>query len=137
MAVECGFDIFPRLDPETVDRENHSNFVTEIIYKYQNKQHRMQKSQRNSDDAGDILQFPGQSPDSHKTNIVFTVGDRPGMPISSDLCEYFIRFRSAIFGYQSDLIDRYIGEVMMMAWKHFGRDRVHFWKGTRAQEQGK
>jgi hypothetical protein len=42
MAVECGFDIFPRLDPETVDRENYSNFVTEIIYRYQNKQHRMQ-----------------------------------------------------------------------------------------------
>lgn len=138
MAVERGFDIFPRLNPDTVDREKYSNFVTEIVETYEGQQQRLYNDNKDKNyKLGNMILFPGESPDSHKTNIVFLAGDRPGVPVSSEFCGFFLRFSSTVPEGNSDSVDRCVEEMIKLAWKHFGRDRVHFWKGLRAEEQGK
>ncbi|RYP13752.1 hypothetical protein DL767_010597 [Monosporascus sp. MG133] len=136
MGFDCGFDIFPRLEPTEANKRTYQAFLDEIIDTYQNV---YDKEGRRED--GKVLQLPedpGIFPNKHC--IQFMVGECPSMPANPDRCDYFLRFSSKVSGRLTTCAKPYIQSVHQIAKKYFG-DRVHFWHelndfGTEEQWRG-
>ncbi|OMP84315.1 hypothetical protein BK809_0000322 [Diplodia seriata] len=111
MGFDCGFDIYPRLDPTPSNKEKYAHFINEVLRTYEDE------DEYGSDSVVEVV------PDSPGSHIEFLVGEHPAIPYN---CEYFLRFSSKVSGKDGAQVERYIKEVCKMATKRFG-DCVHFW----------
>ncbi len=120
MGFDCGFDIHPRLEATTGNKQIYQRFLDEIISTYHDVYD--QKGRRPD---GKVLEMPIDSEHS-KDCISFMVGECPRMPSNPDRCDYFLRFSSKISGHLTTPAEPYIRNVYKIAKKHFGSS-VHFW----------
>ncbi|KAL7467388.1 hypothetical protein ACHAXS_007625 [Conticribra weissflogii] len=122
MGYDCGFDIYPRLEPTAKNKEAYRQFLDEIIKSYGQIYDR---NARNED--GMVLKIPSDSdPDSKKCFITFMVGECPHLPSNPEHCTYFLRFSSKVSGNLTTPAEPYIRSVFNIARKYFG-SRVCFW----------
>ncbi|OAL46898.1 hypothetical protein IQ07DRAFT_683008 [Pyrenochaeta sp. DS3sAY3a] len=125
MGYDCGFDIYPRLEANTLNKEAYGRFVEEIIKKYGDV---YDKEGRRPD--GKILITCAQESenpmDADDLYIRFMVGECPYMPKSPEHCEYFLRFSSKVSGGLTAPAESYIHDVYEIAKTYF-RSRVNFW----------
>ncbi|RYP25149.1 hypothetical protein DL765_000030 [Monosporascus sp. GIB2] len=122
MGFDCGFDIFPELEPTEANKRAYQAFLDEIVDTYQNVY-----DKEGGREDGKVLQLPedlGGFPNKHY--IQFMVGECPRMPANPDCCDYFLRFSSKVSGRLTACAEPYIKDVHQIAKKYFG-DRVHFW----------
>ncbi len=120
MGFDCGFDIHPRLEATTTNKQTYQRFLEEIVRTYNDV---YDEKGRRPD--GKLLEMPEDS-DYSKDCIRFMVGECPHMPSSSERCNYFLRFSSKISGQLTTPAKPYIRDVYKIAKKHFGSS-VHFW----------
>jgi hypothetical protein len=120
MGFDCGFDIHPRLEATTANKQTYQLFLNEIIGTYDDV---YDEKGRRPD--GKVLEMPINS-DYSKDCIRFMVGEGPHMPSNPDRCDYFLRFSSKISGHLTASAEPYIRNVYKIAKKHFGNS-VHFW----------
>lgn len=121
MGFACGFDIYPRLEATTVNKQAYQRFLDEVISTYD---HIHDENGRRED--GKILVVPATSDNLDKMYIRFMVGECPEMPSNAERCDYFLRFSSKVSGRLTTPAEPYIHGVHQIAQKHFG-SRVHFW----------
>ena len=121
MGIDCGFDIYPRLEATAANKESYKGFLDEIIHTYDEV---YEKEGRRAD--GKVLDTPTDSEHSEKVYIHFMVGECPHMPSNPNRCDYFLRFSSKIRGRLTTPAEPYIRSVHEIAKRHFG-SRVHFW----------
>ena len=120
MGFDCGFDIHPRLEATTGNKETYQRFLDEIISTYHDV---YDPNGRRPD--GKVLEMPSDSEHS-KDCIRFMVGECPQMPSNPDRCDYFLRFSSKVSGNLTTCAEPYIRNVYKIAKKYFG-STVHFW----------
>ena len=73
MGFDCGFDIYPRLEPTAANRQTYRRFLDEIVHVYQTVYD--SKGQRAD---GKILDLAGEGMELVKPiYIKFMVGERP------------------------------------------------------------
>lgn len=105
MGIDCGFDIHPRLEPTSTNKEAYERFLIEILDKYE--------------DDNKVR------PRSKTATINFTIGERPSIPYKPKHCQYFIRFSSQLSGtFGNAEAENYVRAVCEMAKKHFGGARA-------------
>lgn len=125
MGYDCGFDIYPRLEANTSNKESYGRFVEEIILKYGDV---YDKEGRRSD--GKILitsAKESENPmDMDNFYVQFMVGECPCMPKSPEHCDYFLRFSSKVSGGLTEPAETYIRDVCEIAKTYFG-NQVKFW----------
>lgn len=121
MGYDCGFDISPKLEVTTENKQVYQQFLDEIIETYQD----VYDDEGRRDD-GKILDLPNSSKYSQKNLIQLMIGECPNMPSSPEWCNYFLRFSSKISGRLTTPAEPYIRAAHQIAKKHFG-SRVHFW----------
>jgi hypothetical protein len=124
MGFDCGFDIFPRLDPANEsDKRVYREFLDEIIDTYKDAY-----DTEGRRDDGKVLLLPGDPERGFRREdyIYFMVGECPRMPENPERCDYFLRFSSKVSGSLTQCAEPYIRSVSKIAKKHFG-DRVHSW----------
>ncbi|KKY27150.1 putative rna-dependent rna polymerase [Diplodia seriata] len=102
MGFDCGFDIYPRLDPTPSNKEKYAHFINEVLRTYEDE------DEYGSDSVVEVV------PDSPGSHIEFLVGEHPAIPYN---CEYFLRFSSKVSGKDGAQVERYIKEVCKMATK--------------------
>ncbi|KAK3898782.1 hypothetical protein C8A05DRAFT_46997 [Staphylotrichum tortipilum] len=124
MGFDCGFDIYPRLNPSNAaDKQAYQAFLDDIMATYQDAH----DSEGRRED-GKVLQMPGD-PDGKfydKSYIYFMVGEWPRIPANAERCDYFLRFSSKVSGQLSACAEPYLRGVHQMAKQRFGV-RVHWW----------
>jgi hypothetical protein len=119
MGIDCGFDIFPRLDGGSVVA--YHEFVEEVLAMY-GDEHSSASFHKN----GKIISTPTDTDHRHPPGkICFCLGEAPAFPSEAKHCNYFLRFSSKIT--KCSVVEHYIREVCQIAKKHFGAWRVHFW----------
>lgn len=101
MGFDCGFDVFPTLEPTPSNKEPFEHFLKEVLSTYS---------------AADEVKEDG-------AYIVFPVGEHPRIPFR---CEYFMRFSSKVSSNSTAATEPYIRGVFKIA-KNWFSDRVHFW----------
>lgn len=121
MGFDCGFDIHPRLEATSANKQAYQQFLDEIIETYDDV---YDDEGRRAD--GKVLDMSTDSDHSDKAYIWFMVGECPHVPRNPDRCDYFLRFSSKISGRLTAPAEPYIRNVHKIAKKHFGT-RVHFW----------
>ncbi|KAH6617364.1 hypothetical protein F5144DRAFT_391346 [Chaetomium tenue] len=123
MGIDCGFDMFPRLDAGNAsDRQAYREFLDEIVETYGDAY------EEKGSDVIKVLRLPARDSGAEfptNTYIYFRVGEGPKMPASPKRCNYFLRFSSKISGRQGHA-EPYIDGVYLIAQKHFGA-RVKWW----------
>ncbi|KAK3367284.1 hypothetical protein B0T24DRAFT_535228 [Lasiosphaeria ovina] len=123
MGFDCGFDIFPALEPTEENKRAYRAFLNEIIAKYQDT---YDKEGRRDD--GKVLELPGdpQAKWPHPHSIRFMVGECPSVPANPNHCGYFLRFSSKVSGRLTRCAGPYILSICDIARRYFGH-KVHFW----------
>ncbi|KAI9764032.1 MAG: hypothetical protein M1840_008908 [Geoglossum simile] len=117
MGVDCGFDIYPPLEPTRANRERYEHFLREVLATYGPRDGG--DADRGGDgDGGSVVRV---DPESEGSYIHFEVGEDPLIPRR---CEHFLRFSSKISGRSA--AEPYIRGVCKIARQWLG-DRVHFW----------
>ena len=112
MGFDCGFDIYPALEPTPSNEEKYELFLHEVLRTYQTE-----------DEEEEYDSVVRVVPKSNGSYIEFMVGEHPTIPYR---CEHFLRFSSKVSGSLSAAAKPYIVGVYKIAKKWFG-DRVHFW----------
>jgi hypothetical protein len=124
MGLNCGFDIFPALEPTEENKRAYRAFLDEVIATYSDKHD--DESERHD---GKVLELPDDSDANwHRTNkhyIYIMMGECPKMPAHPGHCGYFLRFTSKVNGRLAGA-ERYIRGMCQIARKHLGY-RVRFW----------
>ena len=121
MGFDCGFDIYPRLEVNDLNKEAYRRFIEEIIQTYKNTYDEEGRST-----AGKILQLPEESDYHESMYVTFMVGEGPRMPYNHNHCDHFLRFSSKVSGNLTAPAKPYILSVQKIAKKYFG-SRVHYW----------
>ncbi|KAK3310168.1 uncharacterized protein B0T15DRAFT_506866 [Chaetomium strumarium] len=120
MGFDCGFDIYPRLDPaKETDKRAYREFLDEVINTYKDA-----NDKEGGREDGKVLQLP-EDPGgrlSSKLYITFMVGEWPRMPASPERCNYFLRFSSKVSGRLTQCAEPYIRGVHRIARRHFGSE---------------
>ena len=120
MGYDCGFDMYPALEPTPSNQEKYEHFIQEVMRTY---------SMRDSDSDSNV------DADSHPAELVvkpqgaileFMVGEHPSMPYNPRLCHFFLRFSSKISGRLTAPAEPFIKGVYNIAKRRFG-DRVKWW----------
>jgi len=112
MGFDCGFDIYPALEPTPSNKEKYELFLHEVLRTYEV-----------GDEAEGRDSVVRVVPRSNGAYIDFMVGEHPTIPNS---CEYFLRFSSKVSGMGTVAAKPYIEGVYRIAKTWLG-DRVHFW----------
>lgn len=110
MGVDCGFDIYPPLEPTKANQEQYELFLREVLDTY--------GPPDGDGDGGSVVRVNAESEESY---IDFEVGEHPHLPRQ---CEHFLRFSSKISG--RSLAEPYIRGVYKIAKQRLG-GRVYFW----------
>jgi hypothetical protein len=121
MGYDCGFDVFPRLEPNASNVETYRQFRDDIMRKYDDA---YDDAGRSHD--GKVLEVPTSSDDHDKLYLRFMVGECPQMPYTPDHCNYFLRFSSKVSGDLTMSAEPYIRDVYQIAKAYFG-SLIHFW----------
>ena len=121
MGYDCGFDVYPRLEPNASNVETYRQFRDEIILKYNDAYN---DAGRRHD--GKVLEVPTSSDDHDKFYLRFMVGECPQMPYIPNYCNYFLRFSSKVSGNLTMPAEPYIRDVYQIAKTYFG-SLIHFW----------
>ncbi|RDL31902.1 uncharacterized protein BP5553_09304 [Venustampulla echinocandica] len=103
MGIDCGFDIYPPLEPTPSNQEKYKKFLIEVLRTYETD--------------NDVC----VEPEWEGVYIEFMVGEHPTIPYN---CEHFLRFSSKVSGRST--ARPYIDGVHNIAKKWLG-DRVQFW----------
>lgn len=136
MGWDCGFDIFPRIEPTPENKKAYKQFIDAVINKYQG----VYDDDARSDDKmilslpGDATKQAGTRPDPY---IRLMIGECPSMPADPEHCNYFMRFSSKVSGRLTSPAEKYIYQVYDIA-KRFLGGNVCFWhegKMTYAPEE--
>jgi hypothetical protein len=121
MGYDCGFDVFPRLEPTASNVETYRHFRDEIIRKYDDA---YDEAGRRHD--GKVLEVPTSTDDHDKFYLRLMVGECPQLPYAPDHCNYFLRFSSKVSGTLTMPAEPYIRDVYQIAKTYFG-GLIHFW----------
>ena len=112
MGFDCGFDIYPALEPTSLNKEKYELFLREVLRTYEG-----------GDEAERCNSIVRVVPTSSGAYVEFMVGEHPIIPYS---CEHFLRFSSKVSGSLTAAAEPYIKGVYKIAKKWLG-DRVQFW----------
>jgi hypothetical protein len=134
MGWDCGFDIYPVLEPTPSNQEKYEHFVQEVMRTYS-------LDHVNPDSYIDPAKRPAKLVSKPQGAIlVFEVGEHPSMPYNPHLCNYFLRFSSKVSSASTGPAEPFIDGVYEIAKRRFG-SRVYWWHelneyGTIAQQYG-
>lgn len=103
MGIDCGFDIYPPLEPTPSNKEKYKKFLDEVLRTYET-------------DSAVCVESEWKG-----VYIEFMVGEHPSIPHN---CEHFLRFSSKVSG--SSTARPYIDGVHRIAKKWLG-ESVHSW----------
>jgi hypothetical protein len=118
MGIHCGFDIFPRLDADSMVA--YHEFVEEVLETFDHE-----RSSASFRKDGQIISTPTETDHCSPGQICFCLGEAPSFPSDPKHCQYFLRFSSKIT--HCSVTEHCIREVCQIAKKHFVAWRVHFW----------
>ncbi|KAI1381784.1 hypothetical protein F4677DRAFT_3952 [Hypoxylon crocopeplum] len=119
MGFDCGFDIYPPLEPTPANQAQYELFLREVLTTYG-----LPYDNEPNPDGGDkgmSSDIVCVNTDSKYSYIEFTVGEHPRIPRR---CQHFLRFSSKVSG--SSEAEPYIRTVRGIAKRHLG-DRVYCW----------
>ncbi|KAK5997569.1 hypothetical protein PT974_02932 [Cladobotryum mycophilum] len=134
MGYDCGFDIYPRLEPTEANQITYRRFLDEVINKYKDV-----KDEQARHASGRVLSLPGEDDDdgasnadaADKSSVRLLIGECPEMPVDAGRCDYFLRFSSKVSGELTAPEEWYLRSVHNIARKHFGGERVCWWHEMR------
>jgi hypothetical protein len=111
MGLDCGFDIYPPLEPTAVNQQRYDDFLCRVIEAYK------------PDTGPRVAEIIRVDEDSRSSYIEFLVGEHPRLPRR---CHHLLRFSSTVTG--SSAVDPHVRRVHDIA-RHVLGDRVYFWGG--------
>jgi hypothetical protein len=134
MGFDCGFDIYPALEPTPSNQEKYEHFIQEVMQTYS-------LDDANPDSYLDSAERPAKLVSKpHGAILEFKVGEYPFMPYNAHLCNYFLRFSSKVSSTSTELAEPFLEGVYKIAKRRFG-SRVKWWHemdewGTKVQMYG-
>jgi len=134
MGYDCGFEMYPALEPTPSNQEKHEHFISEIMRTYS-------PSDADPDSNVDSDSRPAELVVKLRGAILeFMIGEHPSMPYNPHLCHYFLRFSSKISRRLTAPAEPFIRGVYNIAKRRFG-NRVVWWHelykgGTETQQFG-
>lgn len=111
LAVDCGFDIVPRLTDAQTDGKRWDAFINDARQSYENDP---------------VVKVQSQS-------IEFDVGEHPSLPLDG---RRFQRFSSRVHGHATEAAETYIDRVCRIAHRYFD-SQIRFWHETQDARGGK
>jgi hypothetical protein len=112
MGIDCGFDLYPPLEPTPSNKEKYKLFINEVLATYGTGDY-----EKRRDSVVRVVPKSNQG-----AYIEFMVGEHPTIPYD---CEHFLRFSSKVSGSLTQA-ESYIKGVYKIAKKWLG-DCVRFW----------
>jgi hypothetical protein len=134
MGYDCGFDMYPALEPTPENQDKYEHFVQEVMRAYS-------VDDADPDSNPDPANRPAEIVSKPQGAILeFMVGEHPSMPYNPRLCHYFLRFSSKISGRLTTPAEPFLRGVYDIAKRKFG-NRVTWWHemnewGTEMEQYG-